>query len=460
MTVNRKRNSDGNRIRIGGQRLRDDDCLCCNCDEFSGCLYCPDISDHTTNDTVTFPDGVTHATVICIGQGGNGGSSTAAGEAGGGGGGGESAITNWLVNSDGALDLIINSSSNGYASEVKQGGVTKCKGLAGATGGVGPAGPGGAGGDGGVGDKLLPGGKGADGVDTDGDEIGSGGGGGGSAGTANAGGDALGWQGGSGGTLLGGDGGDAPSGDAGGVGGGGAGGFSRSNGGSGGAGRVRIIWHIPAQIQITISGAPTESGLVCECDPLNDYYNEDNLDLLWGNLNGTYTLDQSMYGGSDFQKLWTSLDRDELSGGGILVYKRAVYQCAGYEGIDGINTEVEWYISGLFVQLGCSGGRMYIANFAFSLTLCSRSQYWTGTEWTDWDAWTCSELITTEHPLCTMGDVTQYAAGCSTQTMATELIWAALIPEELRPCVVLYDCEGIIEAPTVGSITGSVNCAS
>lgn len=471
MVAKRWRNAAGQRIRVaGGPRAKDETCCGCDCTDFAFCIFCGSVVTKTVNATLSFPTGVTEASIICIGKGGDGGTSTLADTGAGGGGGGGSATLKTIDNSGGNLSITVNNASNSYAAEVKQSGSTICIGYAGTDGAdsdiFGP-GTGGAGGSGSA-DYSYIGGTGADGINKDGTVEGYGGGGGGGAGSVAAGGDGIDYVAGIGGTKRGGDGGgggdntviDGDNGNT--YGGGGGGGYDLGVGGVGANGQVRVIWHELGKLHITVSGSNHYEG-VCECVPAEGGYTNTERIFNWDALNGSFTLTQDSASSITFTKEWSSTNRDELQAGGVNVYNEYLTVCEGYEDLSiGYETEIEWYLSAMYARVGCTagaGGGMYIANWGFSIIQCSRSRYWTGSAWTDWDAWYCEGILVDSSliPLCDVSPVTQYAQVCSTDTMITTLEWVDFIDQIDQPCNPLYGC--VPGYTHTGQISGYLSCA-
>jgi hypothetical protein len=417
----------------------EDDC-CCNCDPFTWCLAClEDGGIYTSTTDVSWPDDVTRATIKAWGPGGEPGISGGAGEAGGGGGGGGFAIVRPVGKNDDhpTLHLWINDEATDYITEVFNGDDTSptITAAPGEKGGDGPNGVGGAGGGGfTIGGYTKNGGNGADGSDNH-----YGGGGGGGAGDLVGGGDAFESTGGEGGLRKGGRGGDGENQDAEtdgtdgqDYGGGAAGGFDERTFGQRGKGAVQIFWWHKKELQLTIDGAPHDSRLDC-CPPTpGSYYQSE---IIWSNINKTFTLEQQQAGDSTF--CWNALDEDDLCDHDTLSAKAILIETGGSGtpfGCDGPFYQQEFYVIGVCASIGCESGRMAITGLGFTFASCGRSNGISG-----WGPWYCGcEQVEYFHFPCSFGDDLETAAVCSTQTMRKRINWPTIIS---ATCALGVDCE-------------------
>jgi hypothetical protein len=433
------------------------DPCCCSCEGFpSPCLVCYEELLLTETEEVSWPTGVTQATVQCWGRGGDGGSSAVAGQAGGGGGGGAFASISFSK-TDTSLTVTVNDLSNSYDTMVQQvtGTLTTyCLAAHGEDGADGPNGAGGLGGAAGdcIGDTVHSGGDGADGTDgTAGTEIGGGGGGGAGSLVAGHNGSSVGVGGGPA-LRRGGRGGDGGVGNltlgssGQNYGGGGGGATDGLSGYSGGDGLARILWWKPMTLTVSVSGAP---GGIVECDcpagPGNAAY--ERWEIMWDALSTTFSLTQDTPGSSLFNWYATVVDGDcRSSADAILIETNDIGSCG--ESGEFVLIQTERYVTSVSVQLDCVDGKMYPINLQFNTCLCTRT-FDVGTS--TWSAWGC-DTDSTIGP-CSFGSVLQSSPPCCTgNTMQVEIFWPSIYGTD---CPKIFDCFG---TPTSGSVTASLDC--
>ncbi len=207
------------------------------------------------------------------------------------------------------------------------------------------------------------------------------------------------------------------------------------------------------KLSVTIEGAPNDSYQCLFCPG----YTGGNRRIMWSNLDGTYELEQDYAGSSSFHLDFVGDCANVQDSDAILIEDNESGCCTG-ENYDElfVSTQMEIYVSGIYVSLECVNDEMRIAGIAFGFCLCSRIQSFPSGPWGDWSCDPFEYPGVGEAFICGLEDHVATASPCSGQLMQRELLWPPVLQED--ECNFYFVCDDPMHPPTVSQLKAQLAC--